>query len=151
VAAAQELPNLVKTLADASKKEFTSSVQRDLFVARLIQSLGDVAGVGGAGANLSIPRFAAGGYHRGGWAMVGEQGPELVNMPPARVFNATDTRTMLGGGTDPAVLEELRALRLAVDGMRLSAHDISISSEKTAKVLTAASNNGQPLSTRAVA
>jgi len=151
VAAAQELPELVRSLADASKDQFTSGVQRDLFIARLIQSLGEVAGVGGAGANLSIPRFAAGGYHRGGWAIVGEQGPELVNMPPARVFNATDTSAMLGGGTDPAVLEELRAMRAELAAIRASSGSTAISSGKTAKVLDAAANNGQPISTKVVA
>lgn len=150
VAAAQELPELVRSLADASKDQFTSGVQRDLFIARLIQSLGEVAGVGDAGANLSIPRFAAGGYHRGGWAIVGEEGPELVNMPSARVFNANDTRSMLGGGTDPAVLEELRALRAAMDGIRASNNSIAASSSKTAQVLDTASKGGQPIGTKVI-
>lgn len=151
VAAAQELPELVRSLADASKDQFTSGVQRDLFIARLIQSLGEVAGVGGAGANLAIPRFAAGGYHRGGWAIVGEQGPELVNMPSARVFNAGDTRNMLGGGADPAMLEEMRAVRAELAAIRASSGSTAISSGKTAKVLDAAANNGQPISTKVVA
>ena len=150
VAAAQELPELVRSLSAASKDQFTSGVQRDLFIARLIQSLGEVAGVGGAGANLSIPRFAAGGYHRGGWAIVGEEGPELVNMPSARVFNANDTRSMLGGGTDPAVLEELRALRAAMDGIRASNNSIAASSSKTAQVLDTASKGGQPIGTKVI-
>lgn len=151
VASAQELPQLAKTLADMSKGQFTSGVQRDLFIARLIESLGEVVGAGGAGANLSIPRFAAGGYHRGGWAIVGEQGPELVNMPSARVFNAGDTRGMLGGGTDPAMLEEMRAMRAELAAIRASSGSTAISSGKTAKVLDAAANNGQPISTKVVA
>lgn len=150
VAAAQELPELVKSLATASKDQFTSGVQRDLFIARLIQSLGEVAGVGGAGANLTIPRFAAGGYHRGGWAIVGEEGPELVNMPSARVFNANDTRSMLGGSTDPAVLEELRALREEMAGIRASNNSIAASSNKTAQVLDTASKGGQPIGTKVI-
>lgn len=150
VAAAQQLPELVRSLSAASKDQFTSGVQRDLFIARLIQSLGEVAGVGGAGANLTIPRFAAGGYHRGGWAIVGEEGPELVNMPSARVFNAGQTRSMLGGSTDPAVLEELRALREAMDGIRASNNSIAASSSKTAQVLDTASKGGQPIGTKVI-
>ena len=37
-------------------------------------------------------------YWRGGWAMVGEEGPELVNMPRgARIFNHSDTKRMIPG------------------------------------------------------
>ena len=46
----------------------------------------------------SIFGFKEGGNHPGGWALVGEQGPELVNTGPARVYNNRDTRRMLGGG-----------------------------------------------------
>lgn len=45
-----------------------------------------------------IPGFAKGGLHKGGWAMVGEEGPELVNFAsPGRVYTAGDTRAMLAG------------------------------------------------------
>ncbi|MCZ4141347.1 hypothetical protein BZG17_26335, partial [Escherichia coli] len=34
-----------------------------------------------------LPAFAKGGYHKGGWALVGEEGPELVNFSsPGRVY-----------------------------------------------------------------
>lgn len=151
LAARQELPQLARTLADMSKGQFTSGVQRDLFIARLIESLGDVVGAGSAGANLSIPRFAAGGYHSGGWAIVGEQGPELVNMPSARVFNAGDTRAMLGGGgSDPAMLKKLEDIERELQGIRASSGSTAASSEKAAKVLSTAANNGQPLGVKVI-
>ena len=53
----------------------------------------------GAGG-LGIPGFANGGMHKGGWAMVGEQGPELINTGPGRIYNNRDTRRMMGGGLD---------------------------------------------------
>jgi len=44
-------------------------------------------------------KFERGGFASPGWAMVGEQGPELVRFnQPAQVFNNTDTRSMMGGG-----------------------------------------------------
>jgi hypothetical protein len=59
-------------------------------------------GGGGGGGSFSDgqepPRFAVGGSHAGGFAMVGEQGPELVNMGPARIWNAGETANMLSGG-----------------------------------------------------
>lgn len=43
-----------------------------------------------------IRAFARGGYARPGWALVGEEGPELVNFAsPGRVYTATQTRDML--------------------------------------------------------
>ena len=45
-----------------------------------------------------MERFAAGGTSGGGFALVGEQGPELVNLPRgAQVFPADESAAMLGG------------------------------------------------------
>lgn len=44
-----------------------------------------------------VPAFASGGFHSGGWAMVGEQGPELVNLSPSRIYNTEQSMEMLGG------------------------------------------------------
>lgn len=44
-----------------------------------------------------IPAFAKGGFHTGGVALVGEEGPELVNMGASRVFSANQTANILGG------------------------------------------------------
>lgn len=47
-----------------------------------------------------IPAFAKGGLHKGGWALVGEEGPELVNFSaPGRVYTANETSNMLAGNT----------------------------------------------------
>src|SRR5699024_3290390 len=47
---------------------------------------------------VEIPAFAKGGRHRGGWALVGEEGPELVNFTnPGRVYTAAQTRAALAG------------------------------------------------------
>ncbi|MDA8521974.1 phage tail length tape measure family protein [Acidovorax sp. NCPPB 4044] len=74
-----------------------------------------------AAASVGIPAFASGGSHAGGWAVVGERGPELAYMPPARIYNAVDTRALLaaGGGSDQAELvAEVRALRQEVAALR---------------------------------
>jgi len=53
---------------------------------------------------LSIPGFAGGGDHAGGWRIVGENGPELEATGPSRIFNSSQSQSMLGG--DTAALEE---------------------------------------------
>lgn len=45
-----------------------------------------------------LPAFAKGGLAKPGWALVGEEGPELVNFSsPGRVYTASETQDMLGG------------------------------------------------------
>ena len=47
-----------------------------------------------------IPEFAKGGLAKKGWALVGEEGPELVNFSnPGRVYTAAETRAMLAGNS----------------------------------------------------
>ncbi|WP_206706328.1 hypothetical protein [Anoxybacillus flavithermus] len=57
-------------------------------------------GVGGKGINIpKIPMLAKGtDYFRGGYAIVGEQGPELVQLPRgSKVYPNSETQAMLGG------------------------------------------------------
>lgn len=45
-----------------------------------------------------LPAFAKGGVAKPGWALVGEEGPELVNFSsPGRVYTAGETQDMLSG------------------------------------------------------
>lgn len=60
-----------------------------------------------AASGVTVPAFANGGMHSGGLALVGERGPELVNMGPSRVFNAGQTRDMMQGD-DRKSNEDLR-------------------------------------------
>lgn len=43
----------------------------------------------------SIPGFATGGLHEGGWRMVGEGGPELEYTPPSRIFSNSQSNALL--------------------------------------------------------
>lgn len=54
------------------------------------------------GPSPLLNHHAAGtSYAPGGWSMVGEQGPELLNLPTgSKVLNNTDTQAALGGETN---------------------------------------------------
>jgi hypothetical protein len=55
-----------------------------------------------------IPAFANGGVSKGGLALVGERGREIVNLPKgASVTPANDTRSLLLGGSDNSRVEAL--------------------------------------------
>ena len=58
----------------------------------------------------NIRTHASGGFASGGeWAMVGEQGPELVRFGSAgRVYNNNETKSMLGGGNPQNIKIELK-------------------------------------------
>lgn len=67
----------------------------------------------------SVPAFALGGSHTGGARIVGEFGPELEVTGPSRIYNASQTRSMLAGaGDSSAVVTELQSLRLEVAALR---------------------------------
>jgi phage-related minor tail protein len=58
----------------------------------------------------SIRGYASGGFYKGGMALVGEQGPEIINFKnPGQVYTAGQTDSLLGGGQ--AMIEEVRGLR----------------------------------------
>lgn len=61
-------------------------------------------------AGSPVRGYASGGNYPGGLAMVGEQGPELINFnSPGTVYTASQTQRMLSGGAETA--EEIRMLR----------------------------------------
>jgi len=60
-------------------------------------------------AAKDVPGFAAGGYHKGGLRIVGEDGPELELTGPAKYWDASTTRSILQGSPDPS--GEVRSLR----------------------------------------
>lgn len=89
-----------------------------------------------------VPAYARGGYHAGGWALVGEEGPEFVQFErPARIYNTRETQAMMRGGnaTTDAALAQLNALlgQLLAQTSGVAAHTGALSS-----MLGALSANG---------
>ena len=55
-------------------------------------------------------QFAEGGFYPGGMALVGEQGPELINFKrPGQVYTASETQSIMSGGNESNL--EIRQLR----------------------------------------
>ena len=97
-----------------------------------------------------LPAFAAGGDHAGGLAIVGEQGPELVNMGPARVWNNEQTTAMLRdpGRREAALVSEVQRLRQTVDELRsdlnASTQAIAVNTGKSARLSDRWDTDGLP-------
>lgn len=75
-----------------------------------------------------IARFAEGGAYAGGLAMVGEEGPELINFNKGgQVYTASETKGILGGNSDNS---EMRMLREEVSMLRAEARATALSTAK---------------------
>jgi hypothetical protein len=54
---------------------------------------------------INLPGYATGGYHTGGWRLVGEQGPELEYTGSSRIYSNSDSTKMIAD----AIAEALSA------------------------------------------
>ncbi|NYE62186.1 phage-related minor tail protein [Duganella sp. 1224] len=90
---------------------------------------------------LHPPGFAAGGDHMGGLRLVGENGPELEATGPSRIFNASQTRSMLGSA-NAELVAEIRALRAEVRELRAAAASTADSTGEVAKVVRRVGGRG---------
>lgn len=67
-------------------------------IRKVFNKVAGIVGINKLDAANEIPAFAKGGLHKGGWALVGEEGPELVNFAnPGRIYTASETQAMLAG------------------------------------------------------
>ena len=72
----------------------------------------NTTGLDMSNANWAVPHFAGGGYAQKGWALVGEEGPELLDLDtPGRIYTAEQTaRTlrMANGGGNGSGIENIK-------------------------------------------
>jgi hypothetical protein len=113
------------------------------------------AGSGVKDSTLGISAYASGGSYGGGMALVGEQGPELIDFNTGgQVYSASQSANIIGG----ELAGEIRALREEVSLLRYEARSTAISSAKIARLqdnwdvrgLTVKTDVDQPLDTVAV-
>ena len=106
-----------------------------------------------AGQKAGVKAFARGGLAMPGWAVVGEEGPELVNFSqPGRVYTAADTAALFRSATprttDTGSREEVKALRQEVYQLRrdmlMSMSEIARFSRRTSDMVEAWNAEGMP-------
>ncbi|MGC3986252.1 MAG: phage tail length tape measure family protein [Pseudorhodoferax sp.] len=93
--AASSLPSLSKQVLDMAQQNARSALDLKVFQSQIAASLAETTKAIAASQGI-VPAFAGGGTHSGGWAVVGEKGPELAYMPPARIYTADQSASMLG-------------------------------------------------------
>jgi hypothetical protein len=87
---------------------------------------------------VNAPRFAEGGYHAGGYRIVGEYGPELERTGPSSIYNTSNTRKALG--TDD-LIAEVQKLRQETGEVNFTMASTSL---KLAKLLDKWDGEGLP-------
>jgi len=87
----------------------------------------------------SIPAFASGGYHSGGFRMVGENGPEIEYTPPSRIFNNSQSRGMMAANDETA--NEIKNLRAELQAIGIS---LAKNTGEAAKILRKFDGDGLP-------
>ncbi len=109
-----------------------------------------------AGQKAGVKAFARGGLALPGWAVVGEEGPELVNFSqPGRVYTAADTAALFRSATPRAAADtdsgssaEVKALRREVYQLRrdmlISMSEIARFSRRTSDMVEAWDAEGMP-------
>ena len=108
-----------------------------------------------AGDKAGVKAFALGGLAMPGWAVVGEEGPELVNFSqPGRVYTAADTAALFrsvtprAADTDSGSDAEVKALRQEVYQLRrdmlISMSEIARFSRRTSDMVEAWDAEGMP-------
>ncbi|UUZ68075.1 hypothetical protein LP416_27810 [Polaromonas sp. P2-4] len=131
---------------DASSKS-AEKIIADAVAAGSEKTAAGLRAVIAAVTGQTVPAFASGGYHAGGLRIVGENGPELEATGPSRIFNASQTHSMLrGGGSGGGSTARLEALveRLTqeVSNLRNEARATAVNTNKTTRILDRAIGTG---------
>lgn len=85
-----------------------------------------------------MPAYAEGGDHPGGWAIVGENGPEVRRMGPSRVYSNGDSKALLDTSELQAEVAALRA------DLRTIGATLAGTGKRTAKTLDRWDADGLP-------
>ncbi len=89
-------------------------------------------------AKASVPQFASGGEHFGGWRVVGENGPELERTGPSRIFSNGQSKSLVN---NDELIAEIKQMK---EEARANAIAIAKAAADTAKILARWEGNGMP-------
>lgn len=150
--AIDSLPNLSRALLDVAQSSASTAEEYAAIQASTLASLqATLEAITDPTKRLKVPGFAAGGSFAGGLRLVGENGPELEVTGPSRIFNADQTRNLLGASLNAALVEEVKALREEVRALRSEQMDghaaIAGHTRRAADLLVRVSPDGNSIKT----
>lgn len=140
VGAGERLPELSNLLLEERRNSSTTLAQFMLAQAQIMASLDVTRKLLKTKYGVDIPAYASGGNHSGGLAVVGENGAELVNLPPSTIHTNSNSRNMLSEANRELV-QELISLRSEVTYLRAEVRAGVVTSSKTTKILERVTRN----------
>jgi len=139
--AAKAIPALSQTLLALAQGQASTLIELRRAQALTSNSMEQTVTQLANNYGLTVPAFAGGGNYSGGMALVGEQGPELINFNQGGyVHNAGQTASMLGGSD--ALISEIRRLNSKVEQLEAAAISTAISNTKLLKLFERVTPNG---------
>lgn len=101
-------------------------------------------------AGIDVKAFASGGLYPGGLALVGEQGPELINFSnPGMVYTAAQSANLMNSDKS-SFIEAVVALTAEVQMLRAETRAVVSNTSKTARILDDVTEDGTSLRTNIV-
>ena len=140
VSAGERLPELSNLLLEERRNSSRTLAEFMLVQARVMASLEATRNILKTKYKVDIPAYASGGEHAGGLAVVGENGAELVNLPPSTIHTNSSSRSMLSEANRELV-QELISLRSEVSYLRAEVRAGVVTSSKTTKILERVTRN----------
>jgi hypothetical protein len=147
--AASSLPALSRTVLDLAQQNAASALDLKVYQSQIAASLAETTKAIAASQGITVPAFAGGGTHGGGWAVVGEKGPELAYMPPARIYTADQSASMLGNTERlerlvEQLIDDNRRQASAIASLNLR---LAKAAEGTTRILEDVTDGGQAMRT----
>lgn len=144
--AAKLLPQLSQQLLDLGAKQATSLVELRRLQMLTANSLEQTGNTLTGRYGLTVPAFADGGQYGGGLALVGENGPELINFNSSgRVYTADQTSGMLDSSDVVTAIDRLNS---NIDGLRIEMRADVTQNSKVVKLLDRLAPDGQNLNVK---
>ncbi len=94
-----------------------------------------------------LPRFASGGFHRGGLRIVGENGPELEYTPPSRIFNNADARSIINPQQNKDLIDAIKELKDQLIRVEANTRAGAVHGSTTAGILKRVTPDGDKIAT----
>lgn len=139
--AAAALPELSQTLLTIAQGQASTLIELRRAQALTANSLEKTVTGLASTYGLTVPAFANGGSYSGGMALVGEDGPELINFNQGGyVHNAGQTASMLGGSDE--LISEIRRLNSKVEQLEAAAISTAVSNSKLLKLFERVTPDG---------
>jgi TP901 family phage tail tape measure protein len=102
--------------------------------------------------DVETRKFARGGYYPGGRALVGEEGPELIDFDqPGRIYTAEQTAAVFGGAASTETADLLRTIVDRLDKIEAASGATAVYTGRTSKTLRRVTRRGNAMLTEPAA